>query len=718
MTSHSAAVLAAGLVWLLSAVLVVPWLAAGESSSSSSVADDCQRSCGRVDIPFPFGMGPDHCMLTRDFRITCEDVGNGVRKAPFLANFTNVEVLNISLEQGQAQVLNPISSYCYNATVQQWDEWTWDLSSTSYTFSNTANKFTVVGCRALAYIGNTKGNTSAMYQTGCVSMCFQGSMDLNACSGMGCCQTGIPKGLKYYHVWFDKRLNTSGIDDGTGGSVDPCSFAVLMDSSNNISSPEFNDSNNSPSEFNSSRGGKAPVVLDWSIGHDDCKTAVRNNNPAGYACRSINSSCSDATSGRGYIYINECKHPDKYNCSGACTNTIGSYNCRPKEAFPRGALIAAGILLVFVVALIAFLSIEVFRNKEKKKRQGFFQQHGGQMLLQIIEKDANNIAFKLYERKDLVKATRRFHKDNVVGEGTHGTVYKAILGTATTVAVKRCKQIDKSRTDEFVQELVVACRVSHPNIVRLLGCCLHFEAPMLVYEFVPNGTLRDLLHGSPRRRVVTLPTRLRIAAETAEALAHLHSPPRPTLHGDVKPDNILLGDGWVAKVSDFGCSTINDNVQVVPKGTLAYLDPEFLQDRQITEKTDVYSFGIVLIELLTGKNPLAEEWKKLTVMFQNSMRNGTLGDLLDADIVEEWSMGLIYEVAKLVSRCIAAPGKTRPDMRQVAKELRGFSDEMPESSEARVALGFEDRSRYSYTATEGETTGFSNLSALSTELAR
>ena len=239
---------------------------------------------------------------------------------------------------------------------------------------------------------------------------------------------------------------------------------------------------------------------------------------------------------------------------------------------------------------------------------------------------------------------------------------------------------------------------------------------MLVYEFVPNGTLRDLLHRRPRRRV-TLPTRLRIAAETAEALAHLHSPPHPKLHGDVKPENILLGDGWVAKVSDFGCSTINDNVQVVPKGTLAYLDPEFLQDFQITEKTDVYSFGIVLIELLTGKNPQAKEWKNLTVMFQNRMRNGTLGDLLDADIVDEGSMGLIYEAVKLVSRCIAAPGKTRPDMPQVAKELRRFSDEMPESSEARVALEFED-GRYSYTATEGETTGFSNHSALSTELAR
>lgn len=377
-----------------------------------------------------------------------------------------------------------------------------------------------------------------------------------------------------------------------------------------------------------------------------------------------------------------------------------------------------------MVTLIAFLSTEVFRHKASKKRQGYFEQHGGRTLLRILETDDNNITFTLYDRGDLAKATRGFHKANIVGEGAHGTVYKANLGSSaaenasTTVAVKRCKQIDRSRTDGFVQELVVLCRVSHPNVVRLLGCCFHFEAPMLVYEFVPNGTLSDLLHGKPRRRV-TLPTRLRIAAETAEALAHLHSPPHPTLHGDVKPQNILLGEGYVAKVSDFGCSTINDSVQVVPKGTLAYLDPEFLQDHQITDKKDVYSFGVVLIELLTRKNPQAKEWKNLTVMFQSSTGNGTLGDLLDADIVEEGSMGLIYAAAKLVSRCIAVPGNARPAMGQVAGELRRLSDQMPESPEVRVALEVED-GRYSYAAsTEGETTRFSNLTKPSTaELAR
>ncbi|XP_066341005.1 wall-associated receptor kinase 5-like isoform X2 [Miscanthus floridulus] len=694
MTSHSSA-LVAGLVCLSAVVVVVAmssWLAAaGEGSIGGA---DCETSCGSVHIPFPFGMG-DHCWLLPDFEIMCKDTGNGVLK-PFMATAL-VEILNISLEQGEVKVLHPISSYCYDAASGMMvpSEWSWSLGA--YTFSSTANKFTVVGCRALAYIGDTRGNNvAAMYQTGCVAMCFDGKMSLNPCSGMGCCQTAIPKGLKYYHVWFNHRLNMSGIDDD--GGLGRCSFAVLMDSSNftsstsssnNISSPEF--INNNSSAFNSSRGGKAPVVLDWSIGFDDCKTAVRNPD---YACRSINSSCSDATSGRGYTCkCNQGFHGNPY--------------------LPNGC---QGILAGLLVALIAFLSTEVFRQKASKKRQGYFEQHGGRMLSRILETDGNNIAFTLYDRGDIVKATRRFHKANIVGEGAHGTVYKATLGT-DTVAVKRCKQIDKSRTDEFVQELVVLCRVNHPNIVRLLGCCLHFEAPMLVYEFVPNGTLSDLLHSRPRRRVVTLPTRLRIAAETAEALKHLHTARHPTLHGDVKPQNILLGDGWVAKVSDFGCSTINDNVQVVPKGTLAYLDPQFLQDFQITEKTDVYSFGVVLIELLTGKNPQAKEWKNLTTTFQDRMGNGTLGDLLDADIVEEGSMGLLYAAAKLVSRCIAAPGKERPAMGEVAVELRQFSDEMPESPEARAALEVED-GRYSYTATEGETTGFSNLPPLSTELAR
>ena len=149
-------------------------------------------------------------------------------------------------------------------------------------------------------------------------MCFGGKMSLNPCSGMGCCQTAIPKGLKYYQVEFYRQFP---------GGLGRCSFAVLMDSSNftsstsssnNISSPEF--INNNSSAFNSSRGGKAPVVLDWSIGFEDCKTAVRNSD---YACRSNNSFCFDSTSGRGYICkCNQGFHGNPYlpnGCQGEST---------------------------------------------------------------------------------------------------------------------------------------------------------------------------------------------------------------------------------------------------------------------------------------------------------------------------------------------------------------------------------------------------------------
>ena len=234
MTSHSSA-LVAGLVCLSAVVVVVAmssWLTAASAAGEGSIGGaECQRSCGGVDIPFPFGMGPDHCWLL-GFEMSCKDTGNGVLK-PFLAKDAIVEVLNISLEQGEVKVLHPISSYCYDAASRMMvaSKWSWSLAN-NYSFSSTANKFTVVGCRALAYIGDTRGNNPlAMYLTGCVSMCLGGKMSLNPCSGMGCCQTAIPKGLKYILPGVVRpALEHVGINGG--GGLGPCSFAVLMDSSN------------------------------------------------------------------------------------------------------------------------------------------------------------------------------------------------------------------------------------------------------------------------------------------------------------------------------------------------------------------------------------------------------------------------------------------------------------------------------------------------------
>jgi serine/threonine protein kinase len=305
-----------------------------------------------------------------------------------------------------------------------------------------------------------------------------------------------------------------------------------------------------------------------------------------------------------------------------------------------------------------------------RKRDEYFQQHGGQLLSDMM-KIERDLAFTLYRREDIEAATNNFDAKEIIGEGGQGTVYKGTL-VGTPVAIKRCKVVDECRRMEFGQELLILCRVNHDNIVKLLGCCLLFEVPILVYEFVPNKTLYDLLHGqaAERRCCIPLGARLRIAAECAEALGHLHSLAHPILHGDVKTANILLGEDFVAKVADFGCSIIArlDEEALVAKGTIGYLDPEYLQSCRLTDKSDVYSFGVVVLELLTGMRP-----RCLASMFQEAMKDeALLDDLVDKDVFYQDDMEVIRQVAELATQCLAMPGEKRPTMGHVARELRRF----------------------------------------------
>ncbi|KAG8063948.1 hypothetical protein GUJ93_ZPchr0004g39269 [Zizania palustris] len=569
--------------------------------------------CGDVDIPYPFGISSDNCAFSDDFKIDCNN------SKPF---YEDLELLNISLSLGQIRVMNQISSSCYNTTSARMDsstEWQLNLTGTPFMLSD-SNKLTVIGCRTLAYI--TDDYYVGNYMSGCVSACRRGevkSAKNGTCSGIGCCQAPIPKGLDYYQVWFDvNTMNTSGIYNRT-----PCSYAVLMDTSNFTFSTTYLTS---PMEFNNSYGGQAPVVLDWAIRtHNSCVEAQKDPK---FMCKSEHSSCVNSSNGPGYI----------------CNCTEG-YRGNPYLQGPNGCQ-----------ALL-------------RQNDEFFQQHGGELLLEMMRAEGN-VGFTIYDRDEIEASTDNFSKTNIIGEGGQGTVYRAVLD-GVVVAIKMCKEIDESRRKDFVQELVILCRVSHPNVVKLLGCCLQFEAPMLVYEFVRNKTLQELLDLQRSRRFhATLGTRLRIAAESAFALAHIHSLPHPILHGDVKPANILLAEGLVAKVSDFGCSTIDEKAQVVPKGTPGYLDPDYVLEYQLTAKNDVYSFGVILLELLTGKRLLSKERKSLTSMFQEAMADGTLLDLLDNDIVNEASMGVIHQAAVLASQCLIVPGSTRPTMRRVAEELR------------------------------------------------
>lgn len=215
-------------------------------------------------------------------------------------------------------------------------------------------------------------------------------------------------------------------------------------------------------------------------------------------------------------------------------------------------------------------------------------------------------------------------------------------------------------------------------MVRLLGCCLETEVPLLVYEFIHNGTLSQYLHDQLEEFPLTWDMRLRIAIEVAEALSYLHSAASlPIYHRDIKSSNILLDEKYRAKVADFGISKSvaidQTHVTTQVQGTFGYWDPEYFQSSQFTEKSDVYSYGVVLVELLTRQKPnsstRSEEDGSLILYFMLCLEENRLGDIINAELVLQAQKEVIVAVAKVAYKCLNINRKKRPTMKEVTKEL-------------------------------------------------
>ncbi|KAL2557882.1 Wall-associated receptor kinase 3 [Forsythia ovata] len=258
---------------------------------------------------------------------------------------------------------------------------------------------------------------------------------------------------------------------------------------------------------------------------------------------------------------------------------------------------------------------------------------------------------KVFSAVELEKATNNYAEDRILGSGGYGTVYKGILSDHRRVAIKKS---------------------------RLLGCCLETEVPLLVYEYVSNDTLFFHIHNCGGMPWFSWENRMRIAAESAGALAYLHSAAAmPIIHRDVKSPNILLDENYTTKISDFGASRLvpidQTQVTTLVQGTLGYLDPEYFHTSQLTEKSDVYSFGVVLAELMTGRKPLSsektEEKRNMSTYFIESVKENRLFKILDPRVRREGSLEQLHAVAELVKRCVKLNGEERPTMKEVAMEL-------------------------------------------------
>ncbi|KAJ0485498.1 putative protein kinase RLK-Pelle-WAK family [Helianthus annuus] len=253
-----------------------------------------------------------------------------------------------------------------------------------------------------------------------------------------------------------------------------------------------------------------------------------------------------------------------------------------------------------------------------------------------------------------------------------------MLANGRIVAVTKSKLLDERQLEQFINEVVILSQVNHRNVVKLLGCRLEIEVPLLVSAFILNGTLYDRIHYQSHEFPLSLNMRLQIATDVAQALAYLHSSTSiPIYHGDIKTTNIILDDKYRAKVSDFGTSRFvsvdQTHLATLVKGTLGYLDPEYFQSSQLTEKSDVYSFGVVLVELLTGERPIPltrlGENRSLAAHFMLDMKEGRVMSIFDAMMIKEGTMDELMIVANLAMRCLNLNGRYIPTMKEVAIEL-------------------------------------------------
>ncbi|KAJ3696352.1 hypothetical protein LUZ61_000057 [Rhynchospora tenuis] len=308
-------------------------------------------------------------------------------------------------------------------------------------------------------------------------------------------------------------------------------------------------------------------------------------------------------------------------------------------------------------------------------KRKYFQQYGGHLLLEEM-KSEQGFSFRIFKEEELIEATNNFDEKNMVAEGGNGIVYRGTMDNKL-VAIKKCKTIGERERKEFGKEILILSQLNHKNIVSILGCCLEVEIPVLIYEFISEGTLFDLLH---RKCHVHIPlhTRLKIAQETAEELSYLHSWASPVIvHRDVKASNILLDENLVAKVSDFGASVLTtcgeDQFVTHVQGTRGYLDPEYVQTGQLTVKSDVYSFAVVLLELLTRKMAFYTEGlqvRSLVADFYSAIKENNVVAILDGKITgDEENMYVITELVEIVKACLNMEGEKRPEMRQVAAAL-------------------------------------------------
>ncbi|XP_051202285.1 wall-associated receptor kinase 5 [Lolium perenne] len=583
------------LIRIAAALVLVLVLALALQLSAAAPPDRCTHVCGHMRVPYPFGIGPPDagCYLP-GLNLTCDTSRRG---APRLligagAGAVGLQVVDIFLHNSTLRVVQS-GDVAIGANGR--GLFNGDLRDHGpYKLLSSENELVVTGCNVMATLLD---RNSSIVMSACASFCqdlngpYVTAMDMGSCKepvvGTRDEVAGYVQLTRFSqnatmdeerqrtqvfvaeNGWFDRHLNASlagaSLVEGAMSAVPLLLQWDVVDLE--LGRPP-------PNEFDKWFSG-CPTDLALKICRSGNSTCYQSG---GYSC-----SCSEGYDGNPYVNgtegchdIDECKRAKDNRCFGECTNTLGSFECRcppgtsGNHSIPNGCVnldhghrghfgliiglsVASFPTIILSVLGAIFLNRKLQHQRAKQLKQKFFNQNRGQLLQQLVSHRTDIAERMIIPLEELEKATNNFDQARKIGGGGHGIVYKGILSDLHVVAIKKSKIVVQREIDEFINEVAILSQINHRNVVKLYGCCLESEVPLLAYEFISNGTLSDLLHKKPPISILW-EDRLRIVTEIAKALAYLHTAVSiPVVHRDIKSSNILLDDASLRENTTLPC---------------------------------------------------------------------------------------------------------------------------------------------------------------------
>ncbi|XP_058782681.1 G-type lectin S-receptor-like serine/threonine-protein kinase At4g27290 isoform X2 [Vicia villosa] len=364
-------------------------------------------------------------------------------------------------------------------------------------------------------------------------------------------------------------------------------------------------------------------------------------------------------------------NPDLYVRVNASSIVSGGH----KKSHTLTIAITIPLVIVFLLVTIVF-----YIYKRKRKQRGIEDKSKNIILTKKKKEDEQDFELPFFNLSTMIDATNNFSNDNKLGEGGFGPVYKGILALERReIAVKRLSRSSKQGTKEFKNEVILCSKLQHRNLVKVLGCCIQGEERMLIYEYMPNRSLDSFIFDPTQKKLLDWSKRFNIICGIARGLLYLHQDSRlRIIHRDLKPSNILLDSDMNPKISDFGLAKICGDDQVEGNtnrvvGTHGYMAPEYAIDGLFSIKSDVFSFGILLLEIVSGKKN-----KRLTYPSSNHSlvghawrlwKEGISEELIDDCVGDSFILSEALRSIQVGLLCLQYHPNNRPNMASVLAML-------------------------------------------------